>query len=680
MESRGYYLSNVSDSTVLSGKRATVHYLINPGLPYTIRNISYIIEDTTIRNLVVRDSINSLVKRNSRFDSDMLREERKRIENLLREEGYFFFSRDFINFKADTNLQNRNVELEVNILNRFTRNQFGERIPQTYKKYQINKVFVYPNFDPVNFYHLQQSNLLDTVLFKDKYFVYHNNPGIRLKTISSSSFIAPNQLYSESIVRSTRNSLSALRLYRVVNVFFNEDLSSEKNEETNGFNDILFFKEQEESDKSQLGKLNCYIQLTPHTLQSYQVDLVGTNSSSDIGVEGNINYQHKNIFRGAETMDIKLRGMMEIIAVERNIRNALEYGGSVGFGFPRLISPFFSNRLVTSYYPRTQVSASYNYQDRPQYTRTIAGLNLNYSWRGHKRFTHIFTPTEISIINIFEIDPSFASIIKNTYLEQSYVNQVVTVSGYSLIFNTQVNPRENFSVVRFNFEVSGNILNGIYSLLGKEKADDDTYKLFNISFSQFVRSDINYIYNQIVDDKNTLVYRVYAGAGFPYGNSKALPFEKKYSSGGSIGVRGWHARGLGPGTYTEPNLVIPNQTADIKFEANIEYRFKLFWMLQGALFFDTGNIWSISKEDERPGALFELNKFYKQLAFGSGTGLRMDLGFFAIRFDVGVKVFVPSIEMASDNVTPLTKAEWIPFDRPYNKSDFVLHFGIGYPF
>jgi outer membrane protein assembly factor BamA len=675
--SKGFYDVKVEQKTRLDKKRATVNYSVEPGLPFRIRNINYAIEDTIIRQLVLKDTINRVLRKGSRFDMDLLREERKRIESVLKEEGYYFFSRDFINFDADTAVGKKRVDLDLTIRNRFTRNQFGDRIPEKYRKYEVSNVYIYTNYDPVEFFLLEEANLLDTTLYNNQNFIYSFSPSIRYKSVSNANLIRPGQVYSESIVQKTRNNLNALRLFRAVNIYFRPDDSS--TDDSNDA-DFLFFNRDEELLAPSLGKLNCYIQLTPHTLQSYQVDLVGTNTASDIGVEGNLSYQHKNIFRGAEIFDTKFRGMMQFISTEQGIKNSVELGGSVGFNFPRFLSPFAGQEHINWNNPRTQIATSYNYQNRPDYTRTVGGLSLAYSWRSESRFSHTLTPVEVNIINILNPTQEFLDRIRNTYLENSYKNYLVTLTNYSITYNTQSAKKGSFTIVRYNVEVSGNVLNSAYSLWG-QKAEDNTYQLFNTSFSQYIRSDVNIVYSHFIDDNNTFVYRFFAGAGLPYGNSNALPFEKKYFSGGSTGVRAWHARGLGPGSYVEFGSV-PNQTADIKLEANIEYRFRLFWMLQGALFLDAGNIWAITSADDRPGAVFYPNQFYKQIALGTGTGIRMNLGFFILRFDLGIKVYDPGVHVPPVNNPTLIIPDyhWIPFDRKYIRNDFTFHFGIGYPF
>lgn len=675
VNSKGYYEALVTQHTDSGKNRSTITYKVTTGNPHRIKRVNYIIEDTLVSSIVLKDKNNSLISEGSMFDMDLLRNERIRIEKLLKEEGYFEFSHDFITFTADTNLGKKWVDLDLIIRNRFTRTAFGDRISQPYQKYAISNVYIHTSYDPVSIYQLEEQKLLDTVSYDNQNFIFYSSPGIKFKAISDASLIRPGQIYSETSTQKTRENLNALRLYRAVNVFYRLD----EEQETSSF---LSFNDEEQEESEKFGKLNCHIQLTPHTLQSYNLELVGTNTASDVGIEGNFSYQHKNIFRGAEVLDTKFRAMTQFISGDELFTNSVEVGGSVGLNFPRFLGPFTGSGLIKKYTPRTQLSLSYNYQRRPDYTRTIAAATMGYRWRSKNLFHHTVIPAEVNVINIFSIDENFWERISNTYLANSYKNQVVTVTGYSIIFSNQAIQKRDYIVVRGNTEVSGNTLNGLFSLFG-EKAEDGTYQLFKTSFSQFVKSDVNIVYNQKFDESNTLVYRFFAGAGLPYGNSKALPFEKRYFSGGSTGVRAWHARGLGPGSFVEEQLKFPNQTADIKLEANIEYRFPLFWLLEGALFLDAGNIWAITSADERPGAVFNVNKFYKQIALGTGTGIRMNLGFFTLRFDLGMKLYDPGIRQPSEENPDqvVVNHHWLPFNKKYSfRDDFVFHFGIGYPF
>jgi len=204
------------------------------------------------------------------------------------------------------------------------------------------------------------------------------------------------------------------------------------------------------------------------------------------------------------------------------------------------------------------------------------------------------------------------------------------------------------------------------------KKSDETYKIFGQPFAQYVRADIDLRYNVILNEASSVVYRGFLGAGIPFGNSAAIPFEKQYFGGGANGIRAWQVRTLGPGSYVPDPSGFLNQTADIKIEGNVEYRFDLFWILQGAVFLDAGNIWSYNEDPARPGAKFTINDFYKDIAVGTGMGFRFDLSFVLLRADMGMKLRDPWITDGS---------KWIFMDKGYNfKNDFTLVLAIGYPF
>ncbi len=674
LKSKGYYQTSVWDTIYYPKyKKANVIYTVDPKKPYTIGKISYVVEDTLLLKLVLKDTVNSLIRKGILFDSDVLQEERVRIQKYMQNSGYYFFNKDFITFTADTTMGNHKVDLILNIRNRYVMLESGTKLSKNYLKYKINKVFFYPNFDPRALQAAQKINKVDTVFSNGVEFIYTGDPGIDLEVIDQANLIRPGNVYSDDIVQKTQNNLSSLRLFRMTNIYFTEvpqDTSKKNND-----NDFLLFAEPVKKDSIPTGLLNCIIQLTPHTLQSYQVEFVGTNTSGALGAETNLIYQHKNLFYGAEVLDVRFRGLIETVqksTSEFAFNNSLELGGSVGLSFPRFLSPFSGKEYITKYSPKTQITASYNFQRRPEYTRTIASMTFGYSWKDSKFVTHGINPVEVNAVNLPFIDEKFKARIDTTSQANSYKNQIITVSSYNLTFNNQnLQKKTSYTYLRLNVELSGNLLNTFYSHFGTRDADG-TYKILNTSFSQFVRSDINVSYHQILDEYNTFVYRVFIGVGYPYGNSKALPFEKKYFSGGANGMRAWSARSLGPGSVTAPTGTFYNQTGDIKLEANLEYRFKLFWQLEGALFVDAGNIWSY--KDDIKDAVFYPSTFYKQIALGTGTGFRANLGFLTLRFDFGYRLFDPAKDPKKDF------RPWVPFQQKFSWQDFTLNFGIGYPF
>ena len=671
LQSKGYYNAIVSDSISYRGKKAEVVYSVKPNNPYRIRNINYSIEDTVIRRLIQADSANRLISSRQFFDSDILQNERTRIESYLRNNGYYNFSKDFITFSADTSVGNHKADVVLMLRNPMRFNSEGSKVVSNFKRYIVKRVFVYPNYDPILFLSKRQDDKIDTVEIDGVQFIFPEDPGVKLNVVYNANFIRPGIMFSNDIVQKSQNYLNLLKVYKFVNISFKESLPEKK---TKSFD--LFQNDSVVQDSLLYGYLDCYIHLSQQTLQSYQVELVGTNTTGSLGAEGNLSYQHRNLFRGAEVFDVKLRGMVESAQQKISLNNTLELGGSLGLSLPKFLGPFSSSDFFIRNAVKTQFTASYNFQRRPDYTRTIATLMYGYSWRSSKFITQNFNPIEINAIQIPVISSDFQKEIENTFLRYSYLNQIVTVSSYSFIFNNQnLQKLSSYTYLRYNLELSGNILSLGLSAANNTKASDGTYQILNTSFSQFVRSDINLTYHQVVDKNNTFAYRIFAGVGYPYGNSKALPFEKSYFSGGANGIRAWQARALGPGSYDTTGVTYPNRTADLKLEANIEYRFKIFWQLEGALFFDAGNIWSLPGVDTREGAVFNAKEFYKQIALGSGLGIRVNLGFFTIRTDFGYKVYDP----AKDSTKEFRP--WVPFQQKFMwRKDINFNFGIGYPF
>ena len=336
--------------------------------------------------------------------------------------------------------------------------------------------------------------------------------------------------------------------------------------------------------------------------------------------------------------------------------------------------PFLKKEnFIKKYNPTTTLLAAYNYQAMPFYTRTMANATFGYNWRAGNYQEHIINPLQFNIVKLISIDSAYAVRIESSsYLAYSYKDIMILGGGYSYIFNNQIIKKsKDYWFLRINAEASGNMLSLVEKFSGAKKTDG-SYYLLGQPFAQYVRTDFDLRYNYILNDVSSLVYRGFFGIGIPYGNSKAIPFEKQYFGGGANGIRAWQVRSLGPGSYVHDTATtFLNQTADIKLEANAEYRFKLFWILEGALFLDAGNIWTYHYDPARPGAQFQFNKFYKDIAVGTGTGFRFDFKFVIGRVDVGMKLRDPLIQSGS---------KWIIMNRPYERNDFTLVLGIGYPF
>lgn len=658
LHSRGFYAAIVRDTSYSKrAKRMCVRYDIDFGLPTLIDTLRLDIEDTLVRSLVTASMAESELHMGDRLDTRALDAERARIEGVLRDEGFFNFTSDDVSFVADTIGNALRARVTLTIPPPGT----AESAQNAFRRYYVDSVRIYTKYDPLR----PSSGQRDSLSHDEDgglHYYYPEKPGIRFPVIEHLVLFRQDSLIRISQVNKSQSNLLGLGLYQNASFEFRESLRSRDTVSDEGGRALF--------------PLNADLRLTRFPVQGYSFEALLT-TSGDLGMEGSFTYRHRNFFLGSELLEVRFQAQVDAI---RNrdafkFRSALELGARVGLTFPRFLLPFVGNEFVSRYAPSTRFALSYNYQRRPDYTRTLASASFSYSWSGSPAITHNVVPTEVSVVQIFSIDPAFAERIHRTYLAHSYMSQIVTLSSYSFSYSDLPDPmRRGSSSVRFNLEFSGNAYWGLARWLA---VPDSTgvYSIFGLPFSQYARADVNYVYRLNLDRFNTMAFRVFAGAGYPYGNSRALPFGKKYYQGGANGIRAWHARDLGPGSYHEEGMVFPNQTADMKLELNWEYRFKLFWKLESALFLDAGNIWAITGADEREGAVFDVRRFYREIALGYGTGLRLNLGFFILRVDLGVKLFDPAGEKTGGR-----KGVWIPIDRRYRGRDFVVHFGVGYPF
>ncbi len=664
LKNRGYYYAHVDDTTRFKKKKAKVRYDIETGEPYIIHQINYEFKDTTICDLVLADTANSLLERGSPFDVDVLQEERLRIENLLKLHGYFNFNKDYILFQADSLRNKMQVNLSATFNQYQIQNPEGTNILQVpHRQYRIRNVYVFPDFNQkealANFE--QYLNRLNERTYNNFKLLYEGHLDINPEVVTQSIYIIQGNMYHIDDVQETYHHLSSLRIFRLVNIYFEEV-------------DSYYVYHQEEYP------LDCYIQLSPSTLQSYTVELEGTNSSGNVGAAGNISYQHRNLFGGGENLNVRIKGAIEFlrkidstqVQKLKGIDELYEAGIDARITLPQFLLPVNTENFIRKYNPRTRITLAGNIQKRPDYTRGILNAGFGYTWSTSPYVSHIINPLDINFVKMLKIDSVFREDIRGTYLEHSYEDKLITALNYSFIYNNQdIKKLKNYLFLRINAEQSGNLLSGMYAIVSSPN-EDGRYEIMKNEFAQYLKGDIDLRYYQIVDDKTSFVYRVFMGVARPYGNSVAIPFEKQYFTGGANGIRAWPVRNLGPGTYRETRSVYPNATADIKLEANFEYRFKLFWILEGALFADAGNIWAIRKDDKREGTVFNWNTFYKQIAVGTGVGLRMDFSFFIFRIDLGLKVRDPSLPSGP---------QWVILNRPDKNYKYTnFHVAIGYPF
>jgi len=495
------------------------------------------------------------------------------------------------------------------------------------------------------------TGLKRTISFDSLSFIVKgkSKPYIRTNTVAGSVFIRPSSLYNLNDVEETYKHLTSLRFFKFVNIGFNE---------------------LNPRDTS-IGALDATIRLYPNVLQSHQEELEGTNSAGNFGAALTFAYQHRNLFRGAEIFDFKLRGAFETMKqlTQSDFHNTIEFGAESNILIPKFLLPFKSVSFVQKYNPKTNISVGYNFQRRPSYSKTVANITFGYTWKGRGNTAYIINPVELNYVKLPYISSDYYdNYIKNTGLRFSFYDHLLSASSFTFIYNNQ-ELKKNKQVVflRNTIEIAGNTFRLLSNFTGADSVDIHR-KLFGNEFFQFVKSDIEFKYYHPLNVTDKLISRFFVGVGIPYTNSLSMPFEKMYYSGGAT-MRAWQIRTLGPGSYyIENKPKYGEQIADMKLEANVEYRFKLFWIMEGALFADAGNIWDVRKKEHEEG-FFQFNRFYKQIAIGSGLGLRFDVNFFLIRLDLGLKLRDPSIP---------TGGHWLSLGKSIH--DTNLTFGIGYPF
>ncbi len=654
MKAKGYMQAEVTSAVKFTKKRrAEITFTVTPNQPYRIRKFENTFDtDSVIDSLLTRRSgyIQTKVKAGGLFDVDLLDEERERVTTFLRRRGYYNFNKDYIAYTADSSVGDHQIDVKM-ILKPYTETlPDGSTIEKQHQRYTIRNI----NITTYNGSTTNSTNAgpLDTFAFNKNITVYSNGkPLLQPKILEEDLRITPGSSYSDFFVERSYSRFNTLGILRASNIHFN-DLHNGNNE------------------------LDCDITLYSAKPQSFSIDIEGTNSDGDLGFAGNIGYAHKNVFHGSETLGIKARYAQEAFSgnafSEIFSRYVLDLGGEVSLSIPRFIFPFLKKDFKRRIDANTEFKINYNYQIRPNtYKRTSVSTGMKYVWNYRRFFKYTYDLIDLNYIKI-NTDPSFDSIYqgsKYSVLRESYSDHFIMSTGFTVTYNNQsLQAKNNKTYYKASIETAGNILYGINNLAKSQKNEDGQYEVGRIPYSQYVKGEFDYAYNQKLDERNHLVYHIDIGIAFPYGNAGVIPFEKRFFGGGANGVRGWDVRSLGPGSYSSGDYKdFVKQTGDIKLLMNIEYRTKLFWKLEAAAFIDAGNVWTIKDYEAQPEGQFLFNTFYKQIALAYGLGLRLDFNYFLLRFDLGAKAYDPA------------KRDWRFHDIKW-KDDFSFHFAIGYPF
>jgi len=642
LQNKGYINAKVKSNVTTKNKKADVEYIVNTNLPYKLRNYKIDLKNDFLK-AIAADTSKSLIRPNMLFNTDVFNAERERIANLFRQEGYYNFNKEFLTYLADSTLNSHKVDVTLMLRDNAQRN--NDSINKIiFKQFSIRKVIFYTNTDANITTDLENKVELDTVRFRDFVLVTPKKRILKLDALVQNTYINPKTLYSDEAVEKTYSALNSLGPIKYVNISFKE---TENNE------------------------LDCYVIVIPSKTISFSTEAEATYTAGYWGVAGNVSTINRNIFKGAESLSLLGRVALEW----QSGVLAQEYGAQVGLKFPRFILPFASYDFKRNIRANTEFTSAFSYQFRPgEFTTTNVGAGVNYLWN-RQQYRHSFQLFDLSYVQ-FHIEPafrdSFLNPTKPRFNPYNYEDHFIMRTGYSGSYTTfnANRPLQDYNVARYSIESSGIFLNLLSRITGAKPDSTGSYKLFNIRYAQYVKGEFNFTHHQIFDQNNRFVYHFDVGLGIPYGNGNVIPFEKRFYSGGANSVRGWSESTLGPGVYKRLGGLPRdfNQVGDIKLDMNMEYRAKMFWIMEGALFLDAGNNWTIKDYPTQQGGAFHFNTFTKQIAIAYGAGIRLDIKFFIIRCDLGVKLFNPVLSRLEQwRVNP----RW---------DDLALHIAIGYPF
>jgi len=658
LKNHGYFDAIVTDSVKLNkkSKTAEIFFKVQVGTPYKLKEIIFEIDDSIIETIFNASRSESLLKEDNQYNSDVFNAERDRITELLKNNGYYLFQKNFITYSADTSVGNRKVDVALQINNpvKSIEGYVDSTIVLNHVRFKINDIYIKGDYQ----IRTDTSVKFDTLYYDNINYITSKKLPYKPRVLKEALLIQPHELYNKEIAVKTYQRIADFKAFKFINIQF----------------------QPIDVDSSDL--LNCEIQVSPMKRQSYTIQAQGTNTTGNLGIAGDFIYQNKNFFKGLELFEIRLNAALEAQQILSNVDddignissflpfNTFLFGPEASLQIPKI--PKIS-RFLGADNQKTKYITSYNFQQRPDYKRTIFNIAYSLTAKPNQYVTHILNPFEVNFINV-NLSNTFENLLNlsnNLFLKNSFKSQLITASKFSFIYNNQkIGKAKGFLFFQGNVESSGNILRASRKLF-KEPAinSDSNFVVFGVPFSQYVRIDTDLRYYYYTGKTSSLAFRNIIGIGFPYGNSGVMPFVKSFFGGGSNGIRAWIARSLGPGSYSDSAGIRFDQIGDIKLEWNAEYRAKIYKLIEGAIFVDAGNIWLRTPDPFRPNAEFELKRFYKEIAIGAGLGLRLNFDFFIIRLDAAIPLRDPGFPV---------NERWA-FNR-LDAKRINLNFGIGYPF
>jgi outer membrane protein assembly factor BamA len=643
LENRGFFQAIVDGDTTTKGRKTSANYIVQAGPLYHINEIHFSHDSAVLTKTILEDSSKTLLKAKNTFDLQIIKTERERIDANLKEKGFYYFNPDFLIIEADSTIGNHLVNLYI------------KTKPETPKQaripYEINDVYIFTDFR-IN--SSGADTLKKNASFYKGYYLVDPKKQYKPKLFEKTMLFKPGEVYNRTDHNITINRLVNLGLFK-------------------------FVKNRFEPTRTDSPKLNTYYYLTPFPKKSIRSEVNASTKSNNLtGSSITFGWRNRNTFKAGELFTIDLTGGLEYqYSSAFKGYNTYRAGIETNLVFPRFIIPFVNLNTKGGFVPKTNILLGYDLLNKNKlYTLNSFRAAYGYNWKEDVKREHQLNPVAITYVQPLNVTPEYDSLAKtNPALQKAIEKQFILGSNYNYNYNQLLN-NQVMSGYYFNgnIDLSGNIA-GLVS--GANAKAGNTKYIANAQFSQYVRLEGEFRYYLKVSSSSVLASRVLAGIGLPYGNSTSLPYIKQFFSGGNNSIRAFRSRSVGPGSYKDSTRFgfLPDQSGDIKMELNTELRAKLFSIVQGAIFVDAGNIWLYNSDSSRPGGKFS-NQFLKELAVGTGVGLRFDVTFLVLRLDVAFplrKPYLPDGQRWVINQINFGDPDW-------RRENIIYNIAIGYPF
>jgi outer membrane protein insertion porin family len=640
----GIFNSKTTFETKEKERTAKIIYTSHIHAPYKIKSYSIEISDDSISRLIKSQAGNSLVKAGDPYQLVNLQNERNRIDALLKDSGYFYFSPDYLVFEADTSVTDQGMTLRLTLKK--------ETPDEALRAYCIRKVTIDQNYSLDEGKNDNDTTMYGNVVFMGKKDEMNIRPDVILRAV----FLKQNENYDRQNHSITLNRLMSMGNFKFVQVKF--------------------------ADSDSTGYLDVTILLTPLPTNTFRAEMdIVTKSNNYTGPRMNISLLNRNTFGGSEQLNLNMAGSFE---AQLNALNqglfSYSFNPQLELTIPRLQLPFKLKLSNSIYTPQTRVTLSYNYMKRVNYFDMSTLLfSYGYKWKKNVREAHELTPINISNTALSNESDDFKALLTaNPYLKKSYDEQFVAGASYSYTYNEQPVPGKTLQYyLQFHAESAGSVFSLINIIAGKDPSSVNPSTMLGMVYSQFVKFSVDGRAYININSRDKLAMRFNAGIGKAFGNSSSLPYSRQFFSGGPNSIRAFAINSVGPGDYEQQAAGGFLQTGgDIKLEMNAEYRFDIYSFLKGAVFVDAGNVWLQASNPVSLGNPFRFNSFMNEVAVGSGFGLRLDVSFFVLRFDLAAPLRKPWLPATDRWVIN----EMNPFNADWRKENLMLNMAIGYPF